>query len=217
MPRGMAWEPFFAHHIDGYLLSDLREMDRISVEGAGNCGYPMLMAILSGMELLGGLSCDEERWIDSSGKSEHYFKHFFTTYFQKQDKSYRGKWSKFYKLLRHKLAHSYMTSLRYQIVKNKLDVPLVEVEGFTILDVSIIYRQFEQAILELKDTLSDTPELSERFVGHLDDMYQAYGPLPARRSGAVFTTASGVVNNYSSNASIAYPVGELPIISTSDD
>src|SRR6266851_4683170 len=52
-------ENMLEHGIEGYLLGDLESMaTEIQPKEIGACGYPMMMAVLSGSELLGALTSD---------------------------------------------------------------------------------------------------------------------------------------------------------------
>jgi len=48
--------PFLEKFVEGYLLSDLKTMAEIPAkDGPGNLGYPMVLAVFAGCELLGAL------------------------------------------------------------------------------------------------------------------------------------------------------------------
>lgn len=53
-----ALDELLAKNVDGYLLGDIESLVRVEAQGkdAGACGYPLLMTVFGGIELLGALS-----------------------------------------------------------------------------------------------------------------------------------------------------------------
>jgi hypothetical protein len=222
----MTWRRFFENNVEGYLLCDLREMNKIKIEGAGNCGYPMLMSILSGMELLGGLISEDAKWNSDSGKK--YFEAFYSNYFCNLHPDY-SKYNietEMYSLIRHKLAHTFLTALKFQIAKNSEKSPITKHGLFIRLDVGLIFGDFEGAVANLRKDLEASLDLAHRVEKHLEQMIQKYGPLPTRETGlrsAVDVTVSGTLSamikntNYSSGATTAFPAenfANMKIITT---
>ncbi len=215
----MNWEIFFNNNIlgnspnEGYLIWDLEEMNKIEVKGAGNCGYPMLMSILSGMELLGGL-IDDYTW--NSYKGEKYFRRFYDNYFEKYNESYEGRAAEFYNLLRHKLAHTFLTAVKFQIAKNQFPEPITKHGESEVIDVGLVFKDFKKAVIAIKKDLKSSRDLSGLFNARLPEMIKEYGGLPP---GASFpeddvytteTTISGTLTRSSyksptSNATTAIP------------
>lgn len=222
----MNWEYFFNNNIMGdqpnvgYLIWDLEEMNKINVEGAGNCGYPMLMSILSGMELLGGL-INKDKWDSYSG--EKYFCSFYETYFEKYNKAYRGRAAEFYKLLRHKLAHTFLTAIKFRIAKNQFPDPITNERGLEIIDVGQIFNDFKKSIIEIKRDLKSNDELAETFNTQLPIMLEDYGMTsdsvglnaldnPATTyTHAVMTTLSGTLTRSSRGASTSNATTAIPL------
>jgi hypothetical protein len=210
----MTWQKFYSNNIDGYLLSDLREMNKIKVEGAGNCGYPMLMSILSGMELLGGLM-DDKKWNSNDGRK--YFDNFYSGYFKNLHSDYSAEniENEIYSLIRNKLAHTFLTALKFQVAKNSEDSPVTKRGLFIRLDVGLIFNDFEKSVRALKVELLDNPELAKIFEQRLGDIIKKYGPIPtdvvrlaAQPNVTISGSLSSIVQNskYSSLATTAIPI-----------
>lgn len=227
----MNWKSFFNNNImgdlpnQGYLIWDLEEMNKIDVKGAGNCGYPMLMSILSGMELLGGL-IDEYTW--NGGKGRKYFRRFYEDYFEKYNKSYEGRADEFYDLLRHKLAHTFLTAIKFQIAKNSFPAPITKDGESEIIDVGLAFADFKKAVVVIKNDLKSNIDLANLFNARLPEMLKEYGGLFPETSASdneastTETTTSGVVFSserkvFSSLATTAIPpdaIKDMPMIST---
>lgn len=96
--------------IEGYLLGDLESMaTEVQSKEIGACGYPMVMAVLSGSELLGAMTSD----IAQGDRIESYWK----TYMAKVDPlyAYLGKVAS--QLARNGIAHTYLTHLGVLVVR----------------------------------------------------------------------------------------------------
>ncbi|HEY3945730.1 MAG TPA: hypothetical protein VGL78_10920 [Solirubrobacteraceae bacterium] len=90
------------HGIEGYLFGDLESMaTEIQPKELGAVGYPMVMAVLSGSELLGALT----------SKGGNRIETYWTTYMAQVDWHYEylGKIAK--KLARNGIAHRYLSHL----------------------------------------------------------------------------------------------------------
>lgn len=119
---------FLKRVIDGYLLADLDNMAGIRVQGDGNCGYPMVMSVLAGMELLGALTFphpfdpDKARAEGKDVGKEHfgwYWKHFLAqTPGTTSGYSTRGDMSGLIRtLIRNGLAHVFLAKPGIEVRK----------------------------------------------------------------------------------------------------
>jgi hypothetical protein len=200
------WHIFFDNNIKGYLLGDLEEMNKIKVEGPGNCGYPMLMTMLSGMELLGGLTNTDPIWHKDGSHSGPYFYYYFEKYFQDKNTAYPSRKEDFWKLLRHKLAHTFLTAMHFRVTKNLYEDPIVTHGNLTDIDVGILFKDFKTSVLQLEVELKSDSALSSRFENHLSNIITAY---TSSSSSSVSTTHSVMTMtssaDYSSLATTAIP------------
>lgn len=111
---------FLEKNIEGYLFCDVEKMLEIKLknnESEGACGYPIVMTILAGMELLGFLLGNKEKFSDKSGNE--YFKNYWKNYFCKLNKKYaiNGIEGLIRNLVRHGLAHNFLTKPNILIYK----------------------------------------------------------------------------------------------------
>ncbi|HVX93224.1 MAG TPA: hypothetical protein VHA74_03895 [Candidatus Dojkabacteria bacterium] len=147
LQRPLSTSEFFAHYIEGYLLGDLENMSKIQpdrITKLGGVCYPMVLSTLSGIEMLGTLlypdSTDQGR--------EDYFLHYWDNYLVKVDSQYENLGTLFYNLLRHSLAHTFLTKHGIGIWKkgNKsLLINLNSKDFKIIVDCNLFFRDFEKS------------------------------------------------------------------------
>lgn len=97
-------ERMLQHGIEGYLLEDLQSMaTEIQAKEMGAVGYPMVMAVLSGSELLGAMT--------STAKEDNRIEAYWQAYMAQVEPRYEylGKIAK--QLARNGIAHSYLSHL----------------------------------------------------------------------------------------------------------
>lgn len=109
----MRIEKFLQEHVEGYLFHDLKNMADIRLrpgEPHGAAGYPMVLTVLSGIELLGGLLSADPF---SKKKGDKYFSDYWENYIAKVIPAYAvsGLASLVYNLVRHGLAHTFATKV----------------------------------------------------------------------------------------------------------
>src|SRR6266404_1338929 len=116
-------DKFFENCIDGYLFSDLENMmtlGPIPKKKAGAVGYPILMTIMSGMELLGTLMQEVVLSTYANGSiktGEDQFVQFWNNYLVKTNNKYKNMGSSVYNLARHGLAHQSMAKTGVIVTK----------------------------------------------------------------------------------------------------
>ncbi|HEU5004854.1 MAG TPA: hypothetical protein VFT49_02080 [Candidatus Saccharimonadales bacterium] len=163
------WSEFFDRVIDGYLLLDLEAMDRISMEGYGNCGYPMLLTIFSGADLLGGLS--SPKWSDDPRKQKKYFKHFLKEYMGYGDENLI---QELRESVRNRLAHSFLTDNHVMVYKKQLSQAIERRDNLLNIDASKLFQEFKTAVSRLKAELNEDQALSRIFENNLISMQETY-------------------------------------------
>ncbi len=128
-----------ANLIEGYLFGDLESMaTEVQLKEIGACGYPMVMAVLSGSELLGAMTSDAAQ----DDRIETYWK----TYMAKVDPryGYLGKIAS--QLARNGIAHTYLTHLGVLVVRGKPRRHLTLSEGEEVIfDCLELYAQFRES------------------------------------------------------------------------
>jgi hypothetical protein len=125
--------------IEGYLFGDLESMaTEVQSKDMGACGYPMVMAVLSGSELLGAMTSDAAR----DDRIETYWK----SYMAKVDPlyGYLGKIAS--QLARNGIAHTYLSHLGVLVVREngRRHLTLSESKE-VILDCLELHTQFRQS------------------------------------------------------------------------
>lgn len=107
---------FLKQFIEGYLFCDVEEMLKIEIKESqkyGKCGYPIMMSVLSVMELLGNLTCKTtlKSFNEDKSQGSRNFEEFWNSYFCLCNPKYKGSQEKdvFRLLIRNGLAHSYLT------------------------------------------------------------------------------------------------------------
>ncbi|NCS31962.1 hypothetical protein GW793_00540 [bacterium] len=166
---------FLDKFIDGYLLCDLKQMAKCQpdeADTAGGAGYPMVMTVLSGIEILGYLLIpNEDEYNYSAGFA--YFKEYWNNYLSEVNENYSHLASIFYKLLRHGLAHTFISKHGIQITKNTRRSLFLDLENKQlIMDCVVFYWDFEKSYLnQAKSELLNNMERTERKIRSLADSY----------------------------------------------
>lgn len=111
-------EDFLKQFVEDYLLRDLASMAAIAPPAGetGACGYSMVLVTLAGCELLGALSYTKP--FDPRSGSEH-FTHFWQKGLYPTDPVRSNLAPTIYKLVRHGLAHAFVTKPLILVTKNK--------------------------------------------------------------------------------------------------
>lgn len=99
-------DEFLKRNVEGYLLGDIKSMS--GPQPAGGCGYPLLMTVCSGIELLGALSSNLAQPFKTHGMGDKYFLDYWENALYPKD-PLRAAGEVVYQLVRHGLAHSFVT------------------------------------------------------------------------------------------------------------
>ncbi|MFH1862216.1 MAG: hypothetical protein ABH878_05325 [bacterium] len=100
---------FLQHNVEGYLFEDLKTLKAASItpgKTAGAVGYPLVMTAFAGIELLGALVSTQE--FNPSHGAE-YFTAYWSQYLYDTDPARKDAGNVLYKLVRHGLAHVFVT------------------------------------------------------------------------------------------------------------
>jgi len=115
---------FLATYVEGYLLEDVRRL--VDVRPAtgmttGACGYPLVMTVCSGVELLGALCSDKKLIFRGKKKEPEFAQNNFVRYWRKhmypQVPHLRRVGRGIYALVRNGLAHSFLKKGPVVVVK----------------------------------------------------------------------------------------------------
>lgn len=168
----MTLDEFLERFVEGYLFGDLRSMAPIKPPDGqyGGVGYPMVMTALAGVELLGVLTSDEE-FSPHSGRKR--FREFWQSFLYPSQPARQEMAPLVYQLVRHGLAHTYMTKPVIEVTKAYHGEHLCRTQrGSIILDA-----------LTLADELSEayTQRLKPKIKGRFKDkMVTRFGEVRKR-------------------------------------
>jgi hypothetical protein len=114
----MKIKSFLKNNVEGYLFKDLKTMKNVKLrknQKTGYLGYPIVMSVVSGIELLGGLM--QKNTFEMRRHSAEYFKNYFENYFEISCPKYSGLSDIFLSLIRNGLAHTFLTKTGILITK----------------------------------------------------------------------------------------------------
>lgn len=123
---------FLQRNVEGYLFEDLRTMKAASLppgKEAGVVGYPLLMSAFAGIELLGALLSPIQF---DKNKGAHYFGSFWRDYLYPNDSCRAAAGDALYQVIRHGLAHVYVTKGDIWVVKHVPAMHLVRADDGSI-------------------------------------------------------------------------------------
>ncbi len=144
----MTIKQFLTRHVEGYLFKDLRTISRIKLrkgQKVGGVGYPFVASILAGMELLGGLVSNSSFDMNPSAGNT-YFEDYWNNYFSKHSQRYARYSSAFRKLVRHGIAHTYLTKTGIWIIRGEpsahLSIFVHSGNHYLVIDVMEFFNDF---------------------------------------------------------------------------
>ena len=114
----MKLDTFLRTYVSGYLLGDLRSMERFRLprgRRTGALGYPMVMSVAAGIELLGSLSSPKPT--SSHGVGIQQFGRFWREWMYPNDPDRRRLADTVYLLGRHGIAHAFVAKPRILVTR----------------------------------------------------------------------------------------------------
>lgn len=157
---------FLEKHIDGYLICDIRRMSEIKAfeNGYGACGYPMLMSILSGVELIGILNYSTK--INAElfrSNSRAFFENGWGILFSKNAKYSEESTCKIFReLIRNGLAHMYLSKPNVGVTKSHPEAHLQSENGIFFVHPTELFNDFIKAYEEIKSSMLKSQECQDR-------------------------------------------------------
>lgn len=144
-------QEYLENYIDGYLFCDLESMATLIPKDLhpGAAGYPMILTICAGMELLGALLAPtkNEKFNDSDGIK--YFGHYWKYYLSVSEPNYKKYGQVMRSLVRNGLAHMFMTKPRIGVVKSNPVLHLQDFDNHLIIDAVRLYEDFKRSYIEV--------------------------------------------------------------------
>jgi hypothetical protein len=203
----MTIDEFLSQFVEGYLFNDLISMGNIKRRPpsvGGECGYPMVSAVISGCELFGGLLC-KERYNPKQGK--HYFVSYWSDYLINFNPRYGvselGRLV--YQLVRNGVAHTFVAKQGITITKfqpeHHLDIDTAS--GRLTIDATSLSKDFIKSYTKFVKPL--LPDQSSRALmdrnfqiminGYVKESSSCFARLPSQQqsalASAISSTASG--------------------------
>lgn len=146
----MNLDQYLAQFIEGYLLEDLRAMAPIRLAPGkeyGAVGYPMVMTVLSGIEVLGALT-SPTKFNPENGASR--FGDYWRNYMYPDRPARQRLADLVYQSIRHGLAHSFMTKPMIRVTKHADARSHLTMASNDVLcvDANVLAIDFEKAYLD---------------------------------------------------------------------
>ena len=139
----MTLDDYLAQFIEGYLLEDLASMASIKLADGkryGAVGYPMVMTVLSGIEVLGVLT-SQARFNPEHGAPR--FGEFWQRFVYADRPAVQRLDALVYAFVRHGLAHAFMTKPMIRVTKHHDPTHLCkDAEGILCLDALTFAEEF---------------------------------------------------------------------------
>jgi hypothetical protein len=133
-------------HVERYLLPDIQTLIRARpAEGDyGACGYSLLMAVFSGVELLGALSSKDK--FEIGKRDEELFALFWRGYLYPRDPSRAQAGKGLYFLARHGIAHAFRVAGNIEVWKGSPQRHLTRnASGTVFIDAAELGNDFVSA------------------------------------------------------------------------
>lgn len=135
----------FFSFLDDYLLKDLESLNKLKGQESGKCYYPMVMTIISGMDLLGTFPYGKR----SAGKE------CLQKFFDKYLCEYKHVTAIFYELVRNGSAHYYLVKKGICIRRSMNDLHLKRYKNQFYIDLDCLYKDFLKAYKHAKTDIID--------------------------------------------------------------
>jgi len=112
----------------------------------GATGYPMLITILAGMELIGALTYNSSGVFDPH-KGHDHFSNFWNVYFVTMFPEYKGLDSLFRQLVRNGISHIFLAKKGVMVTKGSGKRPIVDKsQRLILIDANKLFDDFEKVI-----------------------------------------------------------------------
>lgn len=177
--------------IDGYMLSDLRQMVDLPVKPnqSGNCNFPIVLYIFSCMEFLGTL-ISEIPILDRRGATRDRVWAYIELTFGNNIQAFDQHRTSFIQIFRHGLTHEFFAK-NAGISRQHTNLFGTSPGGKLVLDADRFYEVFRDSCNRLKSLMDTSEEIAERISErYLElqqrnrDQWPSTSPTFTRTSGA---------------------------------
>ena len=142
-------EEFLVKHIEGYLFADIEAIiEYVPVKHPGAVGYPIVMSVCSGIEMLGALMEGKQESPYSSKDVIKYFGHYWKYYLFNANPAYKQHVELARNLIRNALAHGFATKPGIGVTRQGNLLHLQVYNGQFIINANCFYEDFKQSYLQ---------------------------------------------------------------------
>ena len=155
---------FVEEKIDCYIFGDLQTLASLPEKSCGSCTDPMMLTILSAMELIGGLMCDCSKPCQKQKAFNHFWSHLceLNDNYDKIDNLKEI----FYQCIRHGIAHYNLPKAGVSIARNgSQHLHLTDEQNLNV-NVIILYRDIKKVYTKIKPSILKNDK-SERNLNNL--------------------------------------------------
>ncbi|HVY72695.1 MAG TPA: hypothetical protein VG984_01425 [Candidatus Paceibacterota bacterium] len=152
----MTVDAYLKEYIEGYLFKDIEGIQKgipmpLPPGEFGTAAYPILMSCLAGMEMLGYLLMRDGKGFEIKPRvGETRFLNYWDNYFSKQNTVYTGLGEIFYVLLRHGLAHAFLSKHGIWVTRGTREDTKVNTRSRSIsLDADVFFEEFKRSYFDL--------------------------------------------------------------------
>ncbi len=173
--------------LDCYLIEDIKTLLDLPSKKCGGCGYPLLMTVFSGSELMGKL-------LIGVTNKEKAFEHFVTNYMPE----YSSVVKQLYQAGRHFLAHYFIPGYQLFLANEGKEIEMIE--GKLYINMSMLGRSFIDAYEKAKNDIFATDYKVNQTHCNLQEMISKMGKKdhlfenqePSLSNPSATTTISGM-------------------------
>jgi hypothetical protein len=166
-------EQFLNQFLEGYLFEDIKSVIKHIPNNLhpGAAGYPIIMSVCSGIEMLGTFVQGKEEEPFGYDKHLNYFGHYWVHYLSKINPEYRQYVSLARELVRNGLAHTYATKMFVGVTRRDQSLHLKAYNGVIVIHADSFYQDFQRSYFEVvKPLLLPTGQLHQLASKRLAEM-----------------------------------------------
>ena len=147
-------EAYLTKYIEGYLFGDIEAIIKhVPVRQNGAAGYPIIMAVCSGIEILGTLVRGTLSQPFSDLDTAKYFGHYWKNYLAMVNPSYASHGELMRVLVRNGLAHTFATKKGIGITRHGNALHLEIHQGQLVINANCFYEDFKKSYVEIAKPL----------------------------------------------------------------
>lgn len=201
---------FLKQFVEGYLFHDLENLAKIELtvtQNSGALNYPMVLSILSGMELLGFiLSTDNKPFSGDTNSGNKYFENYWKNYFSVQEPKYKPLGNVFRQLIRHGIAHTFLTKHGVYISKglnNKIQINASEKKIY--FDSIVFFREFVDSYNNLvRPIIDETGQDNKTSISKMQFKLKSMVEEYETQANKIFSDLNKIPDKFQDKISVEY-------------